>query len=51
MEVILSPVEDLMNSLLMKMPVGNVILRPFGAVRFTSRSDILRIVEVNVCLE
>jgi hypothetical protein len=41
MLVILSPELDLTNSLLMKSPVGNVILRPLGAVSSTFRSAML----------
>lgn len=39
--MILSPELDLTNSLLINRPVGNVILRPFGALSSTFRSAIL----------
>jgi hypothetical protein len=42
MLVIFSPELDLTNSLLMKSPVGNVILRPLGAVSSTFRSAMLK---------
>ena len=46
MLVIFSPFLDLTNALLMNMPVGKVNFLPFGAVRSTLRSDILRQEEV-----
>src|ERR1700744_6389834 len=42
MLVIFSPELDLTNSLLIKRPVGNVILRPLGAVSSTFKSVILK---------
>lgn len=39
--VIFSPELDFTNSLLMKIPVGNVIFLPLGALRSIERSDIL----------
>jgi hypothetical protein len=42
MLVILSPELDLTNSLLIKRPVGRVILRPLGAVSSTLRSAMLK---------
>lgn len=49
--VIFSPDFDFTHSLLMKIPVGCVYLRPFGAVNSIVRSDILAVVRENVLLE
>ena len=44
MEVILLPLDEATNSLLMNRPVGCVYDTPFGAVSLTDRSDIVVIV-------
>lgn len=50
MLVIFSPDFDLTHSLLMKIPVGWVYLRPFGAVNSMVRSDILDLVPEKVLI-
>lgn len=42
-DVIVWPPVALTNSLLMKRPVGKVIFLPFGAVRSTLRSAMMRL--------
>lgn len=48
MLVIFSPDFDFTNSLLMKIPIGCLYLRPLGAVSSTERSAILRLLVLNV---
>ena len=45
MLVIFWPDLALINSLLMKIPVGSSNLSPFGAVRCTDRSDMVEVVD------